>query len=216
MGTSAYYSRFYIATPDNQANAKFETFQIFTTIPLITDGRWLEEFGEKERDIRVSPDFNHFIIFLYDIPSSKAYIEYYDKDFKKIWSKEYNNVESIPYDCTVNDFYIVADNHLIVLDTKTGKERIKPAYIGDKIDILLVDDGAILVSRGTKDNIMKTNFKGEILWTANASMDINGCNSMQIIDSNIVLQLDSTSGEGNYKSGLLVIDGDGEIILETY
>lgn len=216
-GSRYRYLHYYVITLDDQSNANFSVFNISIEGSALTDGRYFfPDVDGMKREIRVAPDFEHFIIFVYDMGTETAYVEYYDKSFKKIWSNEYTNVESIPYDCTVNDFYLIADNDLHILNTKTGEDKTASTYVGQKIGINLMDDGAVLVSQGTKDNVMKVSKNGEILWKVNLNIDISDCSSMQLIDDNIVISVSSLSQSGNYSGGVAVISSDGEIILETY
>ncbi|EFI41367.1 hypothetical protein [Peptoniphilus sp. oral taxon 386] len=212
-GTSGLYSRFYKISLDNSVNRNFSNFNIYTTTPLILDGTF-DFFADQYKEIIVAPDFEHFILLFYDMNTQKGYVEYYDKGYTKIWSKEFNNIQSLPYDATVNDFYMVADNDLYILDTSTGEEKIDPVFVGQKLKVNMLSDSCLLIGPGTKDNVMKVSKNGDIIWKASLNMNIGRAESIQIVDGNIVIDVaENTIDE---KAGIAVLNKDGNILLETY
>lgn len=213
-GRSALYSRHYEINLDEVTNKNFSSFEIYTNTPLILDGTY-DFFGDQYKEFNIAPDFNHFIIIFYDYNIKKAYLEYYDKEYNKIWSKEFNDVDSLSYDASISDFYLIANNDLYIFDTSTGEEKVNPTFVGQKIKVNMVEDGCLLIGTSSKDNVMKVSKDGEIIWKTSLNLDIVGCNSIQFIDGNIVIDVEERVEE-NYNDGIAVLDANGNILLETY
>ena len=44
-------------------------------------------------------------------------------------------------DYTSKRIAIAVDNDLYIIDTATGKDLIKPAFVGEKIDVMITESG---------------------------------------------------------------------------
>lgn len=212
--------QYYIVTPDNQANANFKKFEMGSRTPMIRNAD-----NTKSNIILfdVAADFEHYIVSNYDKNTKLMYLEYYDKDFKKIWSREFENVDSLPYDYTANEIYLIADNDLFILDAKTGENKIEPVMVGEKTKISMLNDGAILIGTGNKDNVMKVDKEGKIVWKTSVDIEVKRCAGLQIVDGNVVAFLesytvdnpkDAYSSISNYSSKIAAIDSKGKVIQE--
>lgn len=210
--------KYFLVTPDDQSNANFKEFELTATNPAI---RTPNPTAETSKSFNVSADFNHYIVSTHEQTTNTLYLEYYDRDFKKVWGNEYSNVDTVPYDYTTDSIYLVADNDLHIIDTKTGKDKQEPIMVGEKIKVVMVEDGAILVGTGNKDNVMKVDSTGKTIWKASADIEVTNCSMLQIIDGNVVVSLANYQTDGSEfnmitsgTSKIIAIDKDGKITQE--
>src|SRR5699024_9132727 len=110
---------FYLVTPDNQSNANFSRFEFSRHNGFIRDANSTEDV---ERTLLVSADFQHYIVSIFDRNLNLTYLEYYDRDFQKLWSREFKDVDTISLDYTSKNIYLVANNDLYIMDTETGED----------------------------------------------------------------------------------------------
>lgn len=200
---------YYLVTLDNQTNANFSSFEFSRTNGFIRDANIKDGV---ERTISVSADFNHYIIIIRDSNLNTVYVEYFDRDFKKIWSREFEDTNNMEIDYTQDRMFLVTDNDLYYLDINTGEDVISPVFVGKKIAVNLLEDGAILIGEGSKDNVMKVNLDGQIVWKISVDIDVDGCTSLQMIDGNIIGYLESW--ENGVKQKMFCVDEDGNLISE--
>lgn len=225
----------YLVTLDNQSNNNFKSFVFSQESGDVSDLRNYEEDNYGTRELYIAADLNHYLITVYDKDTKIMNLEYYDKDLNKLWSREFDDVTMFPMDYTSNEIMLVADNDLYVIDTKDGKDKITPAFVGEKAKVIMTDDGAILIGANKKDLVMKVDNKGKIIWSIDAKYNIlnnsddayydsatNNINGLQVINGNYVLSYNGDDGsqkdENEYNFGVgtcyLVFDKDGNIILE--
>ncbi|MFR1796635.1 MAG: hypothetical protein ACLSWR_08900 [Ruthenibacterium sp.] len=210
---------FYLVTPDNQSNSNFSQFEFSRMNGSIRDAK---STSDVERIFNVAADFEHYIVSVYDRNLHLMYLEYYDRDFQKLWSREFENVDSIPYDYTSQEIALVADNDLYIIDTQTGQDKMAPVLVGEKVSVNIMEDGIVLIGTGNKDNVMKTDRQGNVIWKASADMEVTSCNRLQIIDGNIIAELMETEmvpvygGEAEMirRSDMVAIDSEGTIISQ--
>lgn len=212
-----YDKPFYIAEPENQTNAKFNSYRLYTKRGMIEDTKtgtdnWLiGNDPNLERYLEFSADFEHYFLFTLDHALEKLTLEYYDKDFSKIWKREFESTTSAHYDYTKNNIYLSADNSLYVIDLATGEDTFKPVFIGEKQEIRKMADGILGIGFAKSDAIMKTDLAGNILWTASIAEDIRAVDGVQFVDGRIILQLELFDGVH-----FIVIDSDsGELIQDA-
>ena len=97
-----------------------------------------------------------------------------------------------------------------------------PVLVGEKVSVNIMEDGIVLIGTGNKDNVMKTDRRGNVIWKASADMEVTSCNRLQIIDGNIIAELMETEmvpvygGEAEMirRSDMVAIDGEGTIISQ--
>lgn len=210
----------YTVTLDNQSNANFKTFNFYKNYGLI---EYNEEYNNIPNSVQkrlfVAADFQHYIVTTYDENTKHVYIDYFNKDLEKLWSREfdYNSTKafSSPIDYTSTNMAIVIDNDLYIIDLATGENVIEPVIVGEKIKINMMKDGIILIGDNNKDTIMKVDYKGNILFRTNAdtNMEIVETASTQIVNDKMVIQLDgiTDSEEMLPLTKYLVINSDGTI-----
>ena len=212
-----YDKPFYIAEPENQSNAKFNSYRLYTKRGMIEDTKtgtdlWLlGNDPNLERYLEFSADFEHYFLFTLDHALEKLTLEYYDKDFSKIWKREFEGTTAAHYDYTKNNIYLSADNSLYIIDLSTGEDTFQPAFIGEKQEIRKMTDGILSVGFTKSDAIMKTDLEGNILWTASIAGDINAVDGVQFVDGRIILQLELFDGVH-----FIVVNSDsGEVIQDA-
>lgn len=205
---------FYLVTPDNQSNANFSRFEFSCNEGMIRDANSTEE---EERRFFVSADFQHYIVTVYDRNLDLMYLEYYDRNFQKLWGREIEGIDTVSFDYTSQNIYLVADNDFYVIDTETGEDKIAPVMVGEKVKISVVKDGIIMIGTGNNDNIMKTDFEGNIIWKTSADIEVESCQMIQIIDGTMVADLLGTSSQvDHYVSKMVAVDSEGNIISEFF
>lgn len=212
-----YDKPFYIAEPENQSNAKFNSYRLYTKRGMIEDTKtgtdlWLlGNDPNLERYLEFSADFEHYFLFTLDHALEKLTLEYYDKDFSKIWKREFEGTTAAHYDYTKNNIYLSADNSLYIIDLSTGEDTFQPAFIGEKQEIRKMTDGILSVGFTKSDAIMKTDLEGNILWTASIAGDVNAVDGVQFVDGRIILQLELFDGVH-----FIVVNSDsGEVIQDA-
>ena len=196
---------FYLVTPDNQSNSQFTAFEFSRSFGMIRD---VKSTVNEIRYFNISADFQHYIVSVYYKNTKMMYLEYYDRDFKKLWGREFENVDTVPYDYTADNIYLVADNDLYIIDTKTGEDTCDPIMVGQKVKVNVTHDGIILIGQGKKDNVMKTDRQGKIVWKTSVDINITRCGILQIVDENIIMNV-----QGENAINVLVVDKDGNLIL---
>ncbi len=215
-----YEGLYYTAELDNQSNANFTKYLFFAGYGgYIIDCK--SEFPV-ERNLTFSADFEHFYLEVFD-KSLKIYtLECYDRDLKKIWSREFDQTTSSVIDYTKDHIYLVANGSMYIIDTETGENAVEPKYVGAKSEIRKLEDGILLVSHKSSDAIMKTDLLGNVLWTANLSKDMTEPDTpedipvVQLIGGNYVIQYNAvTNGypDGTYTAVITpdgTVDFDGE------
>ena len=225
----------YLVTLDNQSNDNFKSFVFSQESGFVSDLRNFGDDSYGSRLLYIAADLEHYLITVYDKDTKIMNLEYYDKDLKKLWSREFEDVTDFPMDYTSDEIMLVADNDLYVINTKDGKDKIEPTFVGEKVRVIMADDGAILISKTKKDLVTKVDKKGKIVWSIDAKYSIlnnsddayydsanNNINGLQVINGNYVLSYNGDDGsqkdENEYNFGVgtcyLVFDKDGNIILE--
>ena len=191
-----YYDKpFYIAEIENQTNTKFTAFRFYTKRGMIEDVKtgidpWLiGADAQMERYLEFSADFAHYFVISIDHRMEKLTLEYYDRDFTKIWKREFDGTDSAHYDYTKNNIYLAAGNSLYILDLATGEDTFPPAFIGEKQEVRKMADGVLCIAASKTDAILKTDLDGNILWTASLPEDVLAVDGIQFVDERIVLQL---------------------------
>ncbi len=212
----------YICELDNQSDANFSKYFFNRNKGLISDTRnsdgnyvYANEDGSGiNRYIEFAPDFEHFFLFKYDTKGKYLNIAYYDKEFKRIWSRDFENTLNATYDFTENNIYLIANQNLYIIDTSTGKDIYEKKYIGNKTGIRKLRDGLLLLedvggSTSKSNCAMKTDLQGNILWNTEV-------NFSDIID---IIQVKSDSiiiGTTSTKTKYVVLNPEnGEIKLEA-
>lgn len=209
---------FYIVELENQSNAKFTKYRFHVNYPYIEDAKgasdqfWvLSENENIRRNIEFSSDFQHYYLFTYDNSLRNLTVEYYDKDFNKLWKREFADTTACQYDCTTSHIYLNTNNNLYVIDVTTGEDASTPAYVGGKAAIRKLQDGILMLSWDATDAIMKTDDNGNVLWKTSLGSSFDMVISLQLIGDNIVLYT-VTSGEEHY---LVVDQHTGELKLDA-
>ncbi len=212
----------YLVTLDNQSVSDFDTFVFNRNTGYVSDLRNYESDSSGTYTLYIAADLEHFIIMYYEPELKHLYLEYYDKDLVKVWSREFDNVESIPMDYTMETIALVADNDLYFIDTDDGQDRIEPVLVGSKCKVFMDTDGVLLVGDKAKDMFMKVDYNGNITWRVDGKYDgADEWTQLQIVNDNYVVcwsgVIDSNAEFGNIQGvgGYTVIDKDGNILLET-
>ena len=167
---------YYNIVLDDQSNANFQSFYMTDNEPRIIYGYNGVNASEKVyKNLYVSADFQHFIVTTYDDNTKHVYVEYFDKDHNKMWSREFNYKSSknyaSPIDSNNDTLAIVIDDYLYIIDLKTGKDKVEPLLVGGKIRVSMMDDGIILIGDDTKDTIMKVDYSGKIVFKNDVSFE---------------------------------------------
>lgn len=205
---------YYTAELDNQSNANFTKYRFFAGMGgSIVDckSEW-----PVERKITFSADFEHFYLQIFDHSLEVYTLECYDRNLKKIWSREFDETTTAVLDYTASNIYLVANGSMYIINAQTGENAVEPRYVGAKCDIRKLEDGILLVAPGKSDAVMKTDLMGEVLWTANLTAEISDPSTgaekpiIQLIDGNYVLQYNA-NWHNMMDTYSVVITPDGKI-----
>ena len=147
--------------------------------------------GSTKKDyVSVLPaaDFEHFYFYTQNLTAGTGKIEYMTEDFKPVWSvaveaaeNEYESFDPVVFDYNCETFMYMSGSDLHIVDVSNGEEKVSPVYVGERIKLAIDGDGcAILCGKGNKDNFIKVDSDGKILWKASVPFEVESCNSIQI------------------------------------
>ncbi len=195
----------YVCELDNISNNNFGKYFFTLNKGSISDTRNYSPYpfsGNEDitRYIEFAPDFEHFFMFRYEAQMKILTVEYYDKSFNKIWSGEFEDTLIATYDYTVNNIYLVANNYLYTINTKTGEDTVERRFVGEKIMVRKLEDGLLLFGNKPDEAVMKTDLQGNIKWTANLD-DYGGYYNVQTLGENIVVKSNEKYYVFNRQSG---------------
>lgn len=216
---------FYLAILDNQSNANFRAFDIHQDYGYISYNTKHNNLSDNiTKRLFIAADFQHFIVSTYDIGTEHVYVEYFDRAFNKIWSREFdytmNSITSSPMDYTANQMAFVIDNELYLLDMETGKNVIEPIIVGEKLRVVMLSDGILLIGNNNKDAIMKVDYNGKIVSKINAETDMDQiiAADVQMVNNKITIWIRGNKKNGatmQYLSKYIVLNSDGSIDMTT-
>ena len=187
----------YLVTLDNQSNANFKAFDMSKSEGIITYDIDYNNLSDNIiKKLFISSDFNHYIVSTYDSSLKYVYIDYFDKNLNKLWSREfeYNSTDSTnysPMDYNETQMSIVIDNDLYLIDLETGENIIEPVLVGNKTKVLMMNDGVILIGKENKDLIMKVDFDGKILYRIDGDTNLTKVEyiATQIVDGKLIVRV---------------------------
>ena len=219
-------SDYYKVTLDNQSNANFKSFKMYKNTGYIDYNRTENNLSDNvSKTLRVSSDFEHFIVETSDSKLNKYYIDYFDKSFNKLWSREFDcklTTSAIStMDYTNEKMSIVIGNDLYLIDLETGENIIEPVIVGTKMKINIFDDGIILIGNENKDTIMKVDFNGNILYRVDADTSMTGIDNVytQIVNDKLIVRITGRKaiddGSREYLEKYIVLNDDGTIEYST-
>ena len=166
----------------------------------------------------VSQDYIYFCMLS---EADRTYtLECCDRDLNRVWSRTFENAYSAVNDCTEKYIYLVADSNLYIIDAKTGEDAVSHRYVGSKCEVVKLEDGLLLISPTGKDNVMKTDLAGNIIYTSDLPYDIPATDSdappcVQVINSGFIISyeaLQDGQAAGTYTA---VVSHEGKIIFEN-
>lgn len=229
-GVKTYYNSedagFYKVTLDNQSNANFKVFNMYKNDGVITYNRVHNGLSNNiQKNLWVSADFQHYIVSTYDEDLRYVYIDYFDKNLNKLWSREFQYTSTkafaSPMDYTDKQMAVAVDNDLYLIDLETGENIIEPVIVGEKVKVNMMKDGIILIGDNTKDTIMKVDYTGKVLFRTDTNnlTTIDGA-STQIVNGKMVVYLtgswtDASDGGSYPDTEFLVVNSDGTLEVET-
>lgn len=215
----------YLISLDNQSNANFKEFCILQDIGYI--GYTSQNIYEPVyKRLFITADFEHYIVTTYDETTKHLYIDYFDRDFKKIWAREFDynsnyDFSVTPMDYTATQMALVVDNDLYLIDLETGENIIEPVLVGSKIRLTMLSNEILLIGSDNKDAIMSVGYDGKIIRKINADteMDIIYSADTQIVNNKMVIILSGYKRYDEYTTDYLtkyiVLNSNGEVELST-
>lgn len=201
----------YLVKLENPKNPNYTMFNVFRGGQFIEVGYCNEENYEElcsstQQVINVAYDYKHFIILTYEKATETAYMEYYDREFNKIWRKELDKEGSINesgvrayYDYNNKYLTFVMDGYLYLIDLTDGTDVISPVLIGSDHEILMCEDYILLIGYEKKDYIIKLNYNGKIekkVSIEDSEITKIHSNKIQLIDDKIVVMISGENKEG--------------------
>lgn len=211
----------YLVKLENPNNPNYTMFNVFRgggfiEVGYCTDENYDELCSSTQQNIEVAYDYKHFIILTYEKATETAYMEYYDRDFNKIWRREIDKEGSIEdsgvrgyYD--YNDKYLtfVMDGYLNLIDLKDGKDVITPVLIGTDHEIVMFSDYILLIGYNKKDYIIKIDYNGKVenkITIKDSDIDRIYSNKIQLIDNKIVIMINGVDKDGSTIYKVLKLD----------
>jgi hypothetical protein len=202
----------YVISLDRQISADYKDFAFLTGMPGIsprnTDFEW--------KGFYTSVDFQHYMISISNRAENTFRLEYYDRDFNKLWEREFRNrdpfTSPVRFDYTSELIYLTAGTDLHIIDIMTGEDIISPASVGQKLKVRVVENGVVMIGTGRTNNIMKTDFAGNILWKVSIGVESGWgwWSTIQIVDGNLIAVI------GEYRdSKTVLISADGEVLFDV-
>lgn len=207
QGSVHAFDWYYVVELEDQSKAKFSKYLFSREVGYIKDMKSSESI---ERNIEFSADFKHFFLFTYDSSLEILSLEYYDSDLNKIWEREFSETINPIYDYTKHNIYVLANNELHIINTKTGEDTYPPSYIGERYDIRKMDDGILVISTSKADAVMKLGLDGKIIWKTNLSSELSSA-SIQIVEDRIILGAYLLDDDFYMPHYIMLDKGSGEI-----
>ena len=209
---------YYKVTLDNQSNANFKVFNMYKDSGIISYDEKANDLNENiQKNLFISADFQHYIVSTYDKNTKHVYIDYFNKDLQKVWNRQFDYASTkafvSPMDYTATQMAVVVDNDLYLIDLATGENVIEPVIVGEKVKVVMMSDGIVLIGDNNKDTIMKVDYDGKILFKTNAGTDtirlIEEAH-IQIINNKLTVFL-SGMDDNALAEKYLIIDNSGNI-----
>ena len=232
-GDNYLVEEYYVVDLENQSNSKFSKFYISSDGGQISDESifsyktnltWLEP-SSIMRFVEFSGDLQHFYIISYNWDLRTFTIECYDQQLNKTWKREFEEVEISDgnglidrmYDYTKNNFYVVINNELYVLDATTGENTFTPTYVGgNKIAVNKLSDGILLIGYGKADTIMKIDLTGQMIWKTNTSDEVFHVETVQANGENLVIEAYTYNSQGQNTVHFYVVDNEtGAMVVDA-
>ena len=124
---------------------------------------------------------------------------------------------------------MVVDNDLYIINTKNGKDIVKPSFVGEKMTVLMTENGTLLIGNKKEDMVMMVDNKGKISWTFDTQLDVSDeglQGGIQTVNNNYVFiysakqeveNTDDPYWDGDYEknySCYVVFDKNGNKLLD--
>lgn len=210
----------YIITLDNNSNARFNDYRVYTSYGRI-DVATEDESLDLKRYIDKSSDNEHFILSNYTKSNDYLEIQLYDKDFKQIWSRKFEDAGEYIYDINNGRIVLAIDNELYLIDETTGKDIISPIIISKASCIKLLSNGdTILVTESFKDFIIYVTKDGSIKWKTSLSTydgeftnEVDGVYSLLIANEKIYVGYYMNNFNDSHA---VVFDENGNELVNTF
>lgn len=209
----------YLVRIDNNSNARFNTYRIYTEYPVISVATEKESM-DLRRYIDKSSDGKKFILSTYTKSNDYLELQLYDKDFKLIWTRQFENAKDYIYDINNGKISLIIDGELYIIDESTGNDIISPVMVANASCIKLLKNGEIiLVTQSAKNFIIYFNADGTIKWKTSLSTyngehtnEIYGVYSIIIANDKIYVGFDMTKDADT----VAVFDKNGEELVNTF
>ena len=229
MVTDYYYSfqdSLWLVEFENQSNLNFKVFDIWQSSPhgaisynaLYNQGIESDYLNKK---LYITPDLQKYIVFDMSRYDELVYINVYNRDLEKLWSREISNVSNIVWDATDTQLTFVSDNDMYNIDLESGKDIMDPMYVGKKHNVAIVENGYILLSETKNDAVMFIDKNGTIKNKFDINIEMSGNGSLsttlQKLDNNyaILYSYAEVTDRINVTSKYIIIDKNGNLIKET-
>lgn len=221
-----YEDYIWLVEMENQSNLNFKVFDIWQSSPsgLITYNALYNEGVESDylnKQLYITPDLQKYIVFNMSRKDKYVYIDIYDRNLNKLWSKEISKASQMTWDATNTNLIFVSDNDLYNINMETG-EIVFETFVGKKNDIRIIDNGYILLNRDSDDTVMFVDKEGNIKNKFDISFDgkekdIVNMSIQKLEDNYVILYtLQSISGNNyNWSSKYIIIDANGNKVKES-
>lgn len=210
----------YIVTLDNNSNARFNKFRLYTEYGLIEPATE-QDSQDVIRQIEKTSDNEEFLLSTYTKSNDYLELQRYDKDFKQIWTRQFSKAGKYLFINNNERISLAIDNELYFIDEKTGENIIDSIIIPETSAFSLLSNGdVILVTTSAKDFVLYITSNGTIKWKSSLS-SYNGEHSNKIEMINRILigndkiYVSYYSDYANLNSYVAVFDKNGNEIIDT-
>ncbi len=180
----------------NNASAKYREFEFQSGIGggLYLPYEYDEEMGDgliTSWDFEFMPDRQNYFVITTDFEHSKVSIEYFDKDWNKLWERDFENSDSSAYDFTENNIYLAVNNKLYIINTSNGQDTYEPIIVGDVTYVKKATDGILLFPDAYNKEVLCYNLDSTLKWSSSIRSNTEDYNSevsyLQILDKKVIV-----------------------------
>ncbi len=205
----------YVVTLDNQTNARFSKYRFYTEYGRI-DVATENEDGRVLRNISKSSDNKNFILTTYTPGSNYLELQMYDKDFKLLWSRQFENVDKYLWENNNNRILLTINSDTYYINEIDGKNIIDPFITGEALSIKLLSNGdVIFISEKSNSFIMYIDNTGKVLWKKGIDSSVTPEYISAILVANEKIYI-NYGLEGLSDLYVNVYDKDGKELVSTF
>lgn len=203
----------YLLKLENTGNYKFDEFRIYAVngdIDVVTD----KENSEVYRYISKANDGMSYLLYTYQEASKQYEVQLYDKDFKQLWSRNFENSENLRCRNVNGRIVVYNNNTLYYIDEKTGKDIVDSFTVASVIKVRPLSNGDVIIFTTDKSKFIQyLDSKGKVKWTSSTKYNPTSINTLEVGNGKIFVNYYTELSEED--SYITVYSKDGEEVATT-